>query len=122
MAGARLRDVQIKKANPADKPYKLFDGGGMFLYVMPTGSKVWRRQFRLEGKYQQMSLGAYPEVTLEEARLKHQAQERILHGGRNPMQVRKEEKTSQFMAVKSEAIGHSFAEMETEWFGRRAEM
>ena len=70
VAGARLKDLQIKKAKPSDKPYKLFDGGGMFLYVTPTGAKVWRWQFRFNGKYQQMSLGPYQEVSMEEARLK----------------------------------------------------
>jgi len=118
MAGARLKDVQIKKAKPSTKPYKLFDGGGMFLYVMPTGTKIWRWQFRFQGKYQQMSLGPYPEVTLEEARLKHQAEERILHSGRNPMDVRKEKKEAQFAATKSEAVAHSFANIEKEWFDR----
>ena len=38
MAGAKLKDVQIKKAKPSEKPYQLFDGGGLFLYVTPSGS------------------------------------------------------------------------------------
>ncbi len=50
MAGARLKDVQIKKAKPFDKPYKLFDGGGLFLYVMPGSGRFWRWQFRYQGK------------------------------------------------------------------------
>src|SRR5579864_4306916 len=110
MAEAKLKDVQIKKAKPSDRPYKLFDGGGMFLYVTPTGGKVWRWQFRYQGKYQQMSLGAYPEVTLEEARHKHRAEEKILHSGRNPMEVRKEEKRRRTTPNEANTVKNSFME------------
>jgi integrase len=116
VAGARLKDVQIKKAKPSDKPYKLFDGGGMFLYVTPSGGKLWRWQFRFDGKYQQMSLGSYPEVTLEEARLKHQAEEKILYSGRNPMKVRKEEKRTRTTPVEANTAMKSLAEIEKKWF------
>jgi integrase len=116
VAGARLKDVQIKKAKPSDKPYKLFDGGGMFLYVTPGGGKFWRWQFRYQGKYQQMSLGPYPEVTLEKARLKHQAEEKILHGGHNPMEVRKEEKKNRTTPDEANSAMKNFAEIEKEWF------
>jgi hypothetical protein len=121
VAGAKLKDVQIKKAKPSDKPYKLFDGGGMFLYVTPSGGKVWRWQFRFQGKYQQMSLGPYPEVTLEEARLKHQAEEKILRSGRNPMEARKEQKRSLAAPVEpieAQSRLKSFATIEKEWFDR----
>jgi integrase len=117
VAGAKLKDVQIKKSKPSGKPYKLFDGGGMFLYVTPSGGKLWRWQFRYQGKYQQMSLGPYPEVTLEEARLKHQKQEKILRSGRNPMEVRKEEK-SQAVLIKAKAAVNNFSGIEKEWFDR----
>lgn len=116
MAGARLKDIQIKKAKPSDKPYKLFDGGGMFLYVTPRGGKLWRWQFRYQRKYQQMSLGPYPQVTLEQARLKHQAEEKILQSGRNPMEVRKEERRSCTTPGKANFAMKNFAEVEKEWF------
>ncbi len=116
MAGARLKNVRIKKAKQSDNPYKLFDGGGMFLYVTPSGGKVWRWQFSYQGKYQQMSLGPYPEVTLEKARLKHQAEEKILHSGRNPMEVRKEEKRTHTTPVEANSAMKNFAEIQKEWF------
>jgi Phage integrase central domain/Arm DNA-binding domain len=116
MAGAKLKDVEVKKAKALERPYKLFDGGGMFLYVTPRGNKVWRWRYRFQGKYQQMSLGSYPEVTLQEARLKHQAQEKILHGGRNPMEVRKEGKRSSSTLLEANSVVKSFTEIEKEWF------
>ena len=117
MAGARLKDVQVKKAKSSAKPYKLFDGGGMFLYVTPKGGKLWRWQFRFQGKYQQMSLGTYPEVSLAEARLQHQAEEKILHGGRNPMDVRREGKRNRRHASgEASPSTRTFEVIEKEWF------
>lgn len=68
-----LTDARCKGAKPADKPYKLFGGGGMFLYVSPTGAKVWRIAYRVEGRPQTKSLGAYPAVSLAEARAQREA-------------------------------------------------
>lgn len=66
----QLTDAQCKKAKPAEKGIKLFDGGGLHLFVTPTGSKIWRISFRLNGKLQQKSFGAYPIVGLADAREK----------------------------------------------------
>lgn len=60
--------VAAIKAATADRPRKLFDSGGLYLYVSPTGAKTWRLQFRVAGKQQQRSLGPWPEVSLAEAR------------------------------------------------------
>ena len=77
---------------------------------------MWRWQFRFRGKYQQMSLRSYPEVTLQEARLLHQAQEKILHRGLNPMEVRKEGKRASKAFLRANSTVKSFAEVEKEWF------
>jgi len=45
-----LTDVKVRKAKPQDKPYKLADGGGLFLLIAPNGSKYWRLKYRIEGK------------------------------------------------------------------------
>lgn len=63
-----LTDSKCKAAKPSDKPQKLFDGGGLYLAVMPTGGKLWRCAYRLNGKPQTASFGPYPSVTLLEAR------------------------------------------------------
>jgi hypothetical protein len=46
----KLTDSKVRQAKPADKPYKLFDGGGLFLLVQPGGSKLWRLKYRFGGK------------------------------------------------------------------------
>lgn len=63
-----LNDPIIKNTKPNDKTQKLSDGGGLFLYVEPNGSKRWRYRFQFEGKEQMLSLGLYPDVSLKTAR------------------------------------------------------
>jgi len=62
-----LTDTKIRTAKPADIANKLGDGGGLFLLVTETGSKLWRSKFRLGGKEGLFSIGAYPAVGLAEA-------------------------------------------------------
>jgi len=63
-----LSELQIKNAKPQEKGYKLFDGGGLNLLVSPAGGKLWRLKYSFDGKVKQLSLGAYPQVTLADAR------------------------------------------------------
>ena len=84
-----LTDARCKGAKASDKPYKLFDGGGLHLYVSTTGSRTWRLAYRLAGKPQTMSLGSYPEITLAAARLKREEVKRALIEGHDPMAPRR---------------------------------
>jgi len=59
-----LSDMKIRKAEIRDKPYKLTDGGGLFVLVKPNGSKLWQQKYRHFGKERLLSHGQYPEVTL----------------------------------------------------------
>jgi hypothetical protein len=63
-----LTDTAIKKAKPGAKPVKLSDGRGLYLLVSPAGSKLWRWKYRVLGKEKVMALGAYPDVSLAQAR------------------------------------------------------
>ncbi len=65
-----LTDHKCKSAKPADKPYKLFDGHGLHLYVTPAGAKVWRMAYRIDKKPQTATFGPYPLVGLAKAREK----------------------------------------------------
>ncbi len=66
-----LTALQVKNAKPQNKPYKLYDGGGLFLLVTPAGGKLWRLKYRQEnGKEGLLSFGSYPAVSLEQARRK----------------------------------------------------
>jgi len=59
-----LTNLEIQKAKAAKKPYKLADGGGLFLLVKANGSKLWQQKYRYLGKERLLSHGPYPEVSL----------------------------------------------------------
>ena len=59
-----LTDTAIRNTKPGAKPIRLFDGGGLYLEIAPTGGKWWRLKYRYVGKEKRLSLGVYPEVPL----------------------------------------------------------
>ena len=63
-----LTDVQIRAAQARDKPYKLADGGGLYLIATPSGGRWWRFRYRIAGREKLISVGVYPAVGLREAR------------------------------------------------------
>jgi integrase len=100
MAGAKLSDTQVSKTKVKDKPYKLSDGHGLFLYVTPAGGKFWRWQYRFQGRPQLLSVGEYPLMSLKEARTTHQQWQRVLQGGVNPAAEKKVERKAEAALVK----------------------
>ncbi|MGE4124463.1 MAG: tyrosine-type recombinase/integrase [Pusillimonas sp.] len=104
-----LTDTAIRQAKPKEKPYKLPDGGGLFLYVTPKGSRLWRWKYRYEGKEKLMSFGAYPDVSLSQVRKLHQQAREVLAAGTDPMVSRKVEKqvdAMTFQAVAEKWFSH----------------
>ncbi len=63
-----LTDTRIRNAKPKPKPYKLSDGGGMYLLVTPAGGRYWRLDYQFAGKRRTLALGVYPVTTLYAAR------------------------------------------------------
>ena len=63
-----LSDVKVRNAKSKGNTYKLFDGGGLFLFVTPTGGKLWHFKYRFDKKEKKLTFGAYPEISLAEAR------------------------------------------------------
>ena len=107
-----LTDTKVRTAKPKDKPYRLADGGGLYLEVMPNGSKYWRWKYRFDGKEKRLALGVYPQVTLAAARSKRNDQQKILREqGSDPSQARREGK----IAAKIRA-GHTFEGVAREWW------
>jgi len=87
-----LSDMAIKKANPNDKKQKMFDGGGLYLEVAPSGGKLWRLKYRFGGKEKLLSLGPYPTISLKDAREKREAAKRLLLDHQDPGEVKKAQK------------------------------
>ncbi len=84
-----LTESRIRQTEPAAKPLKLADGGGMYLLLRPDGSRYWRLDYRFDGKRKTLALGVYPEVTLGEARRRRSAAKSLLAAGQDPAAVRK---------------------------------
>jgi hypothetical protein len=79
-----LSDASIRAAKPKAAAYKLFDEGGLFLLVKPSGGKLWRLKFRHLGKEQLLSFGAFPDVGLKDARKRRDLARQQLAEGLNP--------------------------------------
>ena len=126
-----LTDVQLRNAKPRDKAYKLVDGGGLHLYVTPTGGKLWRLKFRVAGKEKLLSFGSWPTVGLAAARRARDQAKSALASGIDPAHERRKEKIAlrvasgntfravaeDFIAVKLEANGKALATIDkARWF------
>ncbi len=86
----KLTDKAIKNAKAEAKPYKLFDGGGLYLEIMPAGSKLWRLKYRYLGTEKRISLGHYPIVTLAEARDRREEAKKLLSRDIDPSDARQD--------------------------------
>ena len=75
---------EIEAARPRPKPYGVADGDGLVLWVTPEGNKFWHFRYRLHGKQPRISLGAYPAVTLQKARLQAASYRTLVADGVDP--------------------------------------
>ena len=108
-----LSDLQVKNTKAADKPVKLSDGGGLFIQIMPNGSKYWRLAYRFDAKQKTLALGVYPDVGLKEARERRGAARKLLAEGVDPSENRK---TTQ--AAKIERGANTFEVVAREWYAK----
>lgn len=106
----KLNDRACKSAEVREKPYKLADGGGLYLEVMPTGSKCWRLKYRFNGKEKRLALGVYPVVTLADAREGREQAKKLLARNIDPSDARRDGRRE---AVR--AAGNTFKAIALEW-------
>jgi Arm DNA-binding domain len=79
----------VDAALPNSKPVRLYDGEGLYMFISPTGGKLWRFKYRFEGKEKLLSFGSYPDVSLDSARLMRSDARQLLKAGINPLEARK---------------------------------
>ena len=106
-----LNDRQIRNAKPAAKPYKLADGGGLYLAVTPAGGKLWRLDYAINGKRKTLSIGKYPAVSLLEARQAAEQARADLAKGIDPAAVKKQAK-----AARQAALRNTFEAVARRWY------
>ena len=99
MAG--LSEFKISKAKKRPKPYKLSDGGGLFLLVKPNGSKLWQQKYRFADKERLLSRGPYPDVSLAKARRKRDEARELIAEGKDPATQKKLDKIAAEKAART---------------------
>ena len=107
----QLSDTACRQAKPQDRPYNLADQRGLYLRITPTGGKLWRWNYRHQGKQKTASYGVYPDVPLALARERHDAARKLLAQGIDPMAQRKAERAAQLAAAE-----HTFERVSRRWF------
>jgi hypothetical protein len=93
-----LSDMVARNAKPREKVYKLSDANGLYLQVEPNGSKLWRLKYRFNGKEKRLSFGAYPAVTLAQARERQLDARRLLGNDVDPGEIKKHAKRAAVVA------------------------
>lgn len=107
-----LSDVQVKSAKPKERDYKLSDGGGLYLLVTTTGGKLWRIDYRLEGKRKTLACGTYPATSLVSARKKRESVREQVEAGIDPGELRKADREAERVALRT------FEAVALEWYGK----
>ena len=112
-----LSDMKVQKAKSKGKNVTLFDGGGLFLMVTPTGGKLWRFKYRYNGKQKLLAFGSYPEITLLDARRRRDDARRLLANNVDPGAIRKAQKQAKVEETETvEVIAREWHEkFKTKW-------
>ena len=108
-----LTDVAIRTAKSREKPYKMYDAGGLLMLVNPNGSKWWRFKYRFAGREKALSLGTYPDTGLKKARSRLEEVRTLVADGVDPAQVRKQAKRQ--LAESVEAVAREWFATKTQW-------
>ena len=109
----KLTDTAIRTAKPKEKPWKLTDGGGLYIEIAPSGGKWWRLKYRYGGKEKRLSLGVYPFVSLKDARARAIAAKELLARGIDPSAERRAAK------VEAAAAALTFEKVAREWYAKQ---
>lgn len=109
-----LSDTAVRNAKPKSKPYKIADGEGLFLLVMPNGSKYWRLKYFFGGREKTLALGVYPDIALADARDRRAQAKRLLASGTDPGEAKKQ--TKQLALAKA---ANTFEVIAREWYDQR---
>jgi hypothetical protein len=110
----KLTKTLCNKLEPKSKPYKRFDGGGLYLEIMPNGSKLWRLKYYYQGKEKRLSFGKYPTITLVNARMKRIEAHRLLEKNVDPSKNKIEKEK---LARRSQ--NSTFEKVAQEWFEKK---
>jgi integrase len=106
-----LTEGRIRSAKPKSGPYKLRDGGGLFLLITPTNARLWRLRYKVRGRESMLGLGSYPATSLKAARAKRTELRADLESGKNPSAERRAERASS---------ANTFETIAREWLAKQS--
>lgn len=118
--GVSLTDMEIRRAKPRDKTFKLTDSGGLYLAISPTGGRQWRWKFRHGGQERALSLGAYPQVGLAEARRQRDIARDHLKAGKDPSLEKKRQVERRLNSTFEHIAGEWFESRKAGWVPKHA--
>ena len=119
-----LTDAKVRSAKPRTKPYKLTDTNRLFLLVAPSGGKLWRWNYNYDGRNKTMAFGAYPRISLADARARRDDAYTILCEGRDPAVAKKLKIDANIDASRQtfERVAREWHEnTKSQWAGRHAD-
>lgn len=102
---------QIEAAKPKERPYRLLDSNGLYLYVPVSGKKVWQMRYKIDGKEKVLTVGKYPLMSLQEARDKAWSARKEVSDGVDPVKAKKQ-------AVADNTFGAIYAE----WYDHKKQV
>lgn len=107
-----LTDAQVRKAKPREKPFKLTDSNGLHLYVTPAGGRTWRYRYEIAGREKVLTIGAYPMISLAEARSVRDTARRALADGRDPAVLKRQQR------LRIASGEHAFEAVARDWHAK----
>jgi uncharacterized membrane protein YidH (DUF202 family) len=110
-----LTDAKLRTLKSGPSPQKFADFEGLFVLLSPNGSRLWRLAYRFGGKQKLLALGAYPDVSLRDARKAKEEARELLSRDLDPAHERKVAK-----AKKKIVAGHTFEAAANDWFDARS--
>jgi integrase len=105
-----LTEARIRSAKPKGRPYKLRDGGGLFLLITPANARLWRLRYKVRGRESMLGLGTYPATSLKAARARRAELRTALEAGKNPAAERRAER---------ESSANTFEAIAREWLAKQ---
>jgi integrase len=114
-----LTPTRINNAKPKEKPYKLTDGGGLFVLVSPGGAKNWKYQYPWDGKRPEVSIGRYPEIGIADARDRHAEYRAMVERGEDPLAHSREMKAGRAASEALDADDRLFKAFSLKWIDER---
>jgi hypothetical protein len=105
-----LTDIIIANDPPRDSAYKLASEKGLYLLVNPNGSRYWRFDYRFEGKRKTLSMGVYPEISLDIARTRRDEARELLAQHINPAEVRKQARSTAVAKISQPSLQFSMTD------------